>query len=55
MYLLQADAGGSPSLVARGLTSSQASGVGDQLEIQVPNEKVNSCDMADNRFIQSTA
>lgn len=37
---LQADAGGSPSLVARGIQSAQAAGVGDQLEMQVPNEKV---------------
>jgi far upstream element-binding protein len=40
--MLQADAGGSPSLVAMGLASSaQTAGVGDQLEIPVPNEKVN--------------
>lgn len=35
----QADAGGSPSLVARGFSTVQ-SVVGDQIEIQVPNEKV---------------
>jgi far upstream element-binding protein len=40
--MLQADAGGSPSLVAMGLASgAQTAGVGDQLEIPVPNEKVN--------------
>ena len=39
--MLQADAGGSPSLVAMGLASSaQTAGAGDQLEIPVPNEKV---------------
>ncbi|KAF2290452.1 hypothetical protein GH714_013282 [Hevea brasiliensis] len=32
--------GGSPSLVARGLPSAQTGGVGEQLEMQVPNEKV---------------
>ncbi|CAI9117146.1 OLC1v1018488C1 [Oldenlandia corymbosa var. corymbosa] len=37
--IAEADAGGSPSLVARGLSSGQ-SVVGDQVEIQVPNEKV---------------
>ncbi|GLT93879.1 hypothetical protein SLE2022_116490 [Rubroshorea leprosula] len=36
----EADAGGSPSLVARGLATSQAAGAVDQIEIQVPNEKV---------------
>ncbi|KAG8472671.1 hypothetical protein CXB51_034551 [Gossypium anomalum] len=35
-----ADAGGSPSLVARGLATTQAAGAADQIEIQVPNEKV---------------
>lgn len=41
MYpLLQADAGGSPSLVARGLATAQASGAAEQVEIKVPNEKV---------------
>ncbi|KAJ6858954.1 hypothetical protein NC652_041299 [Populus alba x Populus x berolinensis] len=39
--IAEADAGGSPSLVAMGLASSaQTAGVGDQLEIPVPNEKV---------------
>ncbi|CAK7328848.1 unnamed protein product [Dovyalis caffra] len=39
--IAEADAGGSPSLVAMGLaTSAQNDGVGDQLEIPVPNEKV---------------
>ncbi|XP_048227455.1 far upstream element-binding protein 1 isoform X3 [Ricinus communis] len=38
--IAEADAGGSPSLVARGLPSAQTAGVGDQIEMQVPNEKV---------------
>ncbi|XVF37300.1 hypothetical protein REPUB_Repub19eG0134300 [Reevesia pubescens] len=38
--IAEADAGGSPSLVARGLTTAQAAGAADQIEIQVPNEKV---------------
>ncbi|XVE60724.1 hypothetical protein DITRI_Ditri05aG0151000 [Diplodiscus trichospermus] len=38
--IAEADAGGSPSLVARGLATSQAAGVADNIEIQVPNEKV---------------
>ncbi|XP_057993701.1 uncharacterized protein LOC131174431 isoform X2 [Hevea brasiliensis] len=38
--IAEADAGGSPSPVARGLPSAQTSGVGEQLEMQVPNEKV---------------
>ncbi|GMJ11704.1 hypothetical protein like AT4G10070 [Hibiscus trionum] len=38
--IAEADAGGSPSLVARGLAASLAAGVADQIEIQVPNEKV---------------
>uniref|UniRef100_A0A6M2EQI5 K Homology domain-containing protein n=1 Tax=Populus davidiana TaxID=266767 RepID=A0A6M2EQI5_9ROSI len=39
--IAEADAGGSPSLVAMGLASSaQTTGAGDQLEIPVPNEKV---------------
>ncbi|KAK8542446.1 hypothetical protein V6N13_136979 [Hibiscus sabdariffa] len=38
--IAEADAGGSPSLVARGLATTQASGDADQIEIQVPNEKV---------------
>ncbi|XP_011036258.1 PREDICTED: far upstream element-binding protein 2-like [Populus euphratica] len=39
--IAEADAGGSPSLVAMGLASSaQTAGAGDQLEIPVPNEKV---------------
>ncbi|XP_038994487.1 far upstream element-binding protein 1-like [Hibiscus syriacus] len=36
----EADTGGSPSLVARGLATTQAAGAADQIEIQVPNEKV---------------
>lgn len=39
-HLFQADAGGSPSLVARGLATTQAAGAADHIEIQVPNEKV---------------
>ncbi|KHG02018.1 Far upstream element-binding 3 [Gossypium arboreum] len=35
-----ADAGGSPSLVARGLATTQAAGDADHIEMQVPNEKV---------------
>lgn len=38
--LFQADAGGSPSLVARGLPTASASGAAEQVEIKVPNEKV---------------
>ncbi|WCJ34834.1 KH domain-containing protein [Euphorbia peplus] len=38
--IAEADAGGSPSLVARGLPSAQSAGAADQLEMQVPNEKV---------------
>ena len=37
---LQADAGGSPSLIARGLTTAQAAAASEQIQIQVPNEKV---------------
>jgi len=36
----QADAGGSPALVARGLSPAQAIVGSDQIQIQVPNEKV---------------
>lgn len=36
----QADAGGSPSLVARGLATAQAAAAAEQIQIQVPNEKV---------------
>ncbi|TYJ35898.1 hypothetical protein E1A91_A05G270000v1 [Gossypium mustelinum] len=36
----KADAGGSPSLVARGLATTQAAGDADHIEMQVPNEKV---------------
>ncbi|KAA8528027.1 hypothetical protein F0562_035104 [Nyssa sinensis] len=36
----EADAGGSPSLVARGFNTVQAAGAAEQLQIQVPNEKV---------------
>ncbi|XP_021287769.1 far upstream element-binding protein 2 isoform X3 [Herrania umbratica] len=38
--IAEADAGGSPSLVARGLATTQAAGAADHIEIQVPNEKV---------------
>uniref|UniRef100_A0A2P2L198 Uncharacterized protein MANES_02G207700 n=2 Tax=Rhizophora mucronata TaxID=61149 RepID=A0A2P2L198_RHIMU len=38
--IAEADAGGSPSLVARGLPIAQTTGVIDQYEMQVPNEKV---------------
>ncbi|XP_044511057.1 far upstream element-binding protein 2 isoform X2 [Mangifera indica] len=38
--IAEADAGGSPSLVARGLATAQAAGIGEQVEIKVPNEKV---------------
>ncbi|GKV09238.1 hypothetical protein SLEP1_g20769 [Rubroshorea leprosula] len=38
--IAEADAGGSPSLVARGLAITQATGAVDLIEIQVPNEKV---------------
>ncbi|KAF5177278.1 Far upstream element-binding protein [Thalictrum thalictroides] len=38
--IAEADAGGSPSLVARGFGTVQASGAAEQIEIQVPNEKV---------------
>lgn len=38
---MQADAGGSPSLVARGLATAQAAAAAaEQIQIQVPNEKV---------------
>ncbi|KAF9603538.1 hypothetical protein IFM89_037019 [Coptis chinensis] len=38
--IAEADAGGSPSLVARGFGTVQASVAAEQIEIQVPNEKV---------------
>ncbi|XP_057975747.1 uncharacterized protein LOC131163060 isoform X2 [Malania oleifera] len=38
--IAEADAGGSPSLVARGFAAAQGSGAGEQIQIQVPNEKV---------------
>lgn len=38
--IAEADAGGSPSLIARGFPSAQPAGMGDQIEMQVPNEKV---------------
>ncbi|KAK6937968.1 K Homology domain, type 1 [Dillenia turbinata] len=39
--IAEADAGGSPSLVARGFTAAQFGGsAGEQVEMQVPNEKV---------------
>lgn len=37
---MQADAGGSPALVAKGFNTVQASGAGEKIHIQVPNEKV---------------
>ncbi|EXB75634.1 Far upstream element-binding protein 3 [Morus notabilis] len=38
--IAEADAGGSPSLVARGLAASQVAAATEQIEIQVANEKV---------------
>ncbi|XP_075648964.1 uncharacterized protein LOC142619648 isoform X2 [Castanea sativa] len=38
--IAEADAGGSPSLIARGLTTAQAAAASEQVQIQVPNEKV---------------
>ncbi|KAK1386854.1 Far upstream element-binding protein 3 [Heracleum sosnowskyi] len=38
--IAEADAGGSPALVARGFNTVQATGAGEQIQIQVPNEKV---------------
>ncbi|KAL6512164.1 hypothetical protein OROGR_021761 [Orobanche gracilis] len=38
--IAEADAGGSPSLVARGFNTAQAASGGEQVEIQVPIEKV---------------
>ncbi|XAR55693.1 hypothetical protein NMG60_11035861 [Bertholletia excelsa] len=38
--IAEADAGGSPSLVARGFSTIQAAGAAEQILIQVPNEKV---------------
>ncbi|KAK2371971.1 far upstream element-binding protein [Trifolium repens] len=38
--IAEADAGGSPALVARGLSPAQAIVGSDQIQIQVPNEKV---------------
>ncbi|PSS19377.1 Far upstream element-binding protein like [Actinidia chinensis var. chinensis] len=38
--IAEADAGGSPSLVARGFSTVQAAGAVEQITIQVPNEKV---------------
>ncbi|XP_017247069.1 uncharacterized protein LOC108218580 [Daucus carota subsp. sativus] len=38
--IAEADAGGSPALVARGFNTVQAAGAGEQIQIQVPNEKV---------------
>ncbi|XP_054814682.1 uncharacterized protein LOC129315144 isoform X2 [Prosopis cineraria] len=38
--IAEADAGGSPALVARGLSSAQATVGSEQIQIQVPNEKV---------------
>ncbi|KAG6656256.1 far upstream element-binding protein 1-like isoform X1 [Carya illinoinensis] len=38
--IAEADAGGSPSLIAKGLTTAQAAAASEQIQIQVPNEKV---------------
>ncbi|CAN0928029.1 Far upstream element-binding protein 3, partial [Linum grandiflorum] len=38
--IAEASVGGSPSLVARGHPSAQSTGAPDQIEMQVPNEKV---------------
>ncbi|KAF8411904.1 hypothetical protein HHK36_004462 [Tetracentron sinense] len=38
--IAEAEAGGSPSLVARGFTAAQGGGATEQIHIQVPNEKV---------------
>ncbi|XP_042484594.1 far upstream element-binding protein 2-like isoform X2 [Macadamia integrifolia] len=38
--IAEADAGGSPSLVARGFGTAQAGGATEQIQLQVPNEKV---------------
>ncbi|KAF1873581.1 hypothetical protein Lal_00027619 [Lupinus albus] len=38
--IAEADAGGSPALVARGLSPAQATMGSEQIQIQVPNEKV---------------
>ncbi|XP_043722210.1 far upstream element-binding protein 1 isoform X2 [Telopea speciosissima] len=38
--IAEADAGGSPSLVARGFGTVQAGGASEQIQLQVPNEKV---------------
>ncbi|KAG5048847.1 hypothetical protein JHK85_009950 [Glycine max] len=40
VVIAEADAGGSPSLVARGLSPAQATVGSEQIQIQVPNEKV---------------
>ncbi|XP_047322709.1 far upstream element-binding protein 2, partial [Impatiens glandulifera] len=38
--IAEADAGGSPALVARGFNNAQSNEAGEQVEIKVPNEKV---------------
>ncbi|XP_022973534.1 far upstream element-binding protein 1-like [Cucurbita maxima] len=38
--IAEADAGGSPSLIAKGLTSSHSIATAEQIQLQVPNEKV---------------
>ncbi|KAL4559650.1 hypothetical protein LXL04_031793 [Taraxacum kok-saghyz] len=38
--IAEAEAGGSPSLVARGFSAHSSGGFGEQVHIQVPNEKV---------------
>lgn len=40
LIYVQAEAGGSPALVARGIATAQVSGIAEQIEIKVPNEKV---------------
>nr|XP_025604451.1 RNA-binding protein Nova-1 [Arachis hypogaea] len=40
LEILQADAGGSPALVASGLSPAQATMGSEQIQIQAPNEKV---------------
>ncbi|KAI6699961.1 hypothetical protein NL676_014285 [Syzygium grande] len=38
--IAEADAGGSPSLVAKGIATAQVPGSAEQIELKVPNEKV---------------
>lgn len=39
-FHVQADAGGSPSLIARGFATGQTAGATEQFEMKVPNDKV---------------